>query len=257
MDNRFKQIARTGIASKGIVYLLTGVLAFGAAFGLSQTSEGKLGVLKLLEEQPFGKVLLGLLGVGLLCYSFWRFLQSIKDPENIGREIKGIGKRIGFFLSGCAYLGLGIFSIFEIFGNTSGGSSKSEMISVAYLPYIFYATAAGLALKAIFQFIKAYQGNFLSKFQLDGLSNGNMRKTIQWLAYAGLVSRGTVVGIVAYFFFKAAISANKNDLKGTSDAFSFLRQNSEGPWLMGLVAFGLICYGIYMLIMAKNRRFDD
>lgn len=198
------------------------------------------------------------MGIGLLCYAFWRFFQSLKDPEDIGNDTKGIGKRIGFFFSGMVYLGLGIFSIYEIFKQTGGsGNGKSEMIPTDYLPYIFYALAAGLAIKSIFQFVKAYKGDFLSKFHLDTMSNINTRKIIKWLGYAGMVSRGIIVGIVAYFFFRAADTASQGDIKGTSDAFSFLRNNSKGPWFVGLVAFGLICYGAYTFIMAKYRRFDD
>lgn len=258
MDKRIKNIARTGYASKGVVYALTGILAFGAAIGLGTSSEGKLGVLKFLEEQPFGKVLLGLLSLGLLCYAFWRFYQSIKDPEYIGKDKKGIGKRIGFFFSGLVYLGLGIFAIYEVFKQSDrSGGYKSEMLPAEYLPYIFYVIAIGLAIKSLFQFVKIYKGNFLSKFHLDEMSTINTRKTIKWLGYAGLTARGILVGIVAYFFFKAADTAAQSDIKGTSDAFSYLRQNSEGPWLVGMVAFGLICYGAYMFIMAKYRRFID
>ncbi len=255
MDDKIKKIVRTGYVSKGVVYAITGILAFGAAVGLGGSSEGKLGVLEFLQKQPFGNVLLGVMGLGLLCYAFWRFFQSIKDPENIGTDSKGIGKRIGFFFSGLVYLGLGFFSLYQIFKPSgSSGSGKSQMLPTEYLPYIFYAVAIGLAVKAIFQLVKAYKGDFLSKFQLDTMSNSNTRKTVKWLGYAGLVARGIVVGIVAYFFFKAADTAGSEEIKGTSEAFSFLRQSS-GPWLVGLVAFGLICYGVYMFIMAKYRRF--
>jgi len=258
MDNKIKKIARTGCAAKGTVYALTGILAFGAAIGLGGSSEGKLGVLKFLQEQPFGNVLLGILGLGLLCYAFWRFFQSIKDPEDIGDDGKAIGKRIGFFFSGLIYLGLGAYSIYQIFRPASNSQSgQGSMLPTEYLDYLFYAVAIGLAIKAIFQIVKVYKGDFLKKFHLDSLSNINTRETIKWLGYAGMVSRAIVIGIVAYFFFRAAGTASSEDIKGTSEAFSFLRQNSEGPWLMGLVAFGLICYGAYMFIMAKYRQFDD
>ena len=257
MDDKIRTIARTGYVSKGIVYALTGMLAIGAAVGLGHTSEGKLGVLKFLEEQPFGKVLLGILGMGLLCYSYWRFFQSIKDPEDIGSDTKALGTRIGFFFSGIIYLGLGIYSFYQIFKSSSGGKiSGGSMLPTASLEYIFYAVAIGLAIKAIFHLNKAYQGKFLKKFKLDGFSNIHTGKTIRWLGYAGMGSRAIVVGIVAYIFFKAAGTATQGDIKGTEDAFSFLRQNSEGRWLLCLIALGLICYGAYMFIKAKYRRFE-
>lgn len=258
MNNKIKYIARTGYAAKGTVYALTGILAFGAAVGLGGSSEGKLGVLKFLQNQPFGNVLLGILGLGLLCYAFWRFFQGIKDPEDIGDDGKAIGKRIGFFFSGLIYLGLGAYSIYQIFRPTgTNQSGQGSMLPTDYLDYLFYTVASGMVIKAVFQLVKVYKGNFLEKFHLDSLSNINTRDTIKWLGYAGMVARAIVIGIVSYFFFRAADTANTEDIKGTSDAFSFLRQNSEGPWLMGVVALGLICYGAYMFIMAKYRQFDD
>ncbi len=258
MDKRIKQVARAGYISKGTVYAVTGVLAFGAAAGLGSQSKGKLGVLEYLQNQPFGNIILGVLALGLLCYAFWRFFQSIQDPENIGTDVKAMGKRIGFFVSGLVYLGLAVFSAYKIFegGGDSGQSSGSSMLPQESLPYIFYAIAIGLAIKSVFQFVKAYKGEFLDKFHLDSLSNINTRKTIKWLGYAGMISRGIVVGIVSYFFFRAADGGGSEEMKGTAEAFSFLRESS-GPWLVGLVAFGLICYGAYMFIMAKYRRFKD
>ena len=251
-------MARTGYVAKGIVYFLTGILAFAAAVGLGHTSEGKLGILKFLQEQPFGNVLLGFMGLGLLCYAFWRFFQSIKDPERIGSDVGGMGTRIGFFFSGMVYLGLGVYSVYQVLKPTGNNSSTSaSMLPVDYMDYIFYAIAIGLAIKAVFQLVKVYKGKFIGKFHLGSLSNVNTRKTVKWMGYAGMISRAIVVGIVSYFFFRAAGTANADDIKGTADAFSFLRQNSEGPWLVGMIAFGLICYGVYMLIKAKYRRFED
>ena len=260
MEDKIIKVARAGHISKGVIYAITGFLAFSAAFGLgsSNGSEGKLGVLKFLQDQSFGNIILGILGLGLLCYSFWRLYQSTVDPENIGDDEKGTAKRVGFFLSGLVYLGLAIYSFYLIFSAGSGGSgggSEKGLIPTEYLPYVFYTVAAGLAIKAIFQFVKAYKGDFLKKFKISEISDQKKVKTIKWFGYAGLISRGIVVGIVSYFIYRAADTASTQNIKGTSEAFQFLRESS-GPWLMGLVALGLICYGAYMFAMAKYRRFD-
>lgn len=247
-----------GYVAKGVVYALTGVLAFSAAIGLGGTAKGKLGVLDFLQKQTFGNVLLGILAFGLLCYGFWRFLQSVKDPEGIGSDAKAIGKRSGFFLSGFFYTALAIFAVLKIFdpSGSNDGYGKSP-ISHEYLPYIFYVIALGLAIKAIFHLLKAYKGNFLKEFRLDKLANPKKRKTLKWIGNVSLISRSIVVGVVSYFFFGAAHSSGTEDMKGTADAFSFLQQKSEGPWLVGLVALGLICYGIYIFTMARYRQFLD
>ncbi|MDO1498990.1 DUF1206 domain-containing protein [Winogradskyella maritima] len=99
MDDKIKKVAYTGFIAKGAVYGITGILAFLAAFNLGGSKAGKFQVIEFLEKQPFGKVLLALLGIGLICYALWRFIQSIQDPENIGTDNKGLVKRVSFSLA--------------------------------------------------------------------------------------------------------------------------------------------------------------
>jgi hypothetical protein len=68
----------------------------------------------------------------------------------------------------------------------------------------------------------------------------------------GYLSRGVVLGIVGVFFFIAGINANPSEAKGTEGVFNFLSQ-SGGPWLMGLIALGLLGYGIFMFVKAKYK----
>lgn len=260
MDEKIIKTARTGFVAKGVVYLITGVLAFLAAFNLGGQKAGKLGVIEFLEKQPFGKVILGALGIGLCCYALWRFIQSVQDPENIGNDGKGTIKRVSFFISGLIYLGLGFFSLLQAFSQAgNGGGSKSSMIPAEYQQYIFMVIGACLAGKSIYQFVKAYKGTFISKFNLKAMSDTGKRKFIKNMGYAGLTARGILVGIIAYFFITASTSlggGSTDQMKGTANAFSFLQENSSGPWLMGIVAAGLACYGIYMFTMAKYRSFN-
>ena len=259
MDDKIKKLAYTGYLAKGAVYAITGVLAFLAAFNMGGEKAGKLQVVEFLEKQPFGRVLLAVLGLGLICYAIWRFIQSVRDPEGIGTDGKALVKRVSFFISGLIYLGLGIFAIVDIFYEPSSGSGggKSSFLSGDTGKYVFVVVGIALAGKGIYQFIKAYKGDFLKKFEIQSLPDGFKRRLIENMGYAGLISRGVLTSIIAYFFLKAGFSlgGGSEDLKGTSEAFSFIQQNSSGPWLLGLVALGLVCYGIYMFTLSKYRKF--
>lgn len=257
MDEKIKKMARTGFVTKGMVYVLTGVLALLAAFNLGGQKAGKLQVIEFLENQPFGKVIVGALGIGLCCYALWRFIQSVQNPENISSDTQGKIKRISFFISGLIYMGLGIVCFIKIFTTSDTGGEKSSMLPAELQEYVFVIIGICLAGKSIYQFVKAYKGNFMSKFNVYATSNQSKGKFIKNMALAGLVARGVTVGIVAYFFIKGGLSfgGSTGEMKGTESAFSFLQQNSSGPWLIGLIAAGLACYGIYMFTMAKYRSF--
>jgi len=61
--------------------------------------------------------------------------------------------------------------------------------------------------------------------------------------------------LLAWLFFKAAISANSSEAGDTSKAFKSLQDSSYGAYLLALIAGGLICYGAFNLIRAKYESF--
>jgi len=74
--------------------------------------------------------------------------------------------------------------------------------------------------------------------------------------YLGYYARAVVEGILAFFFLKAGLYSGQNEIKGTQDAFSFLQDSSYGNILLGLVAGGLACYGIFVVLLSKHKKFD-
>lgn len=261
MDNNLKKIARVGYVAKGAVYGLTGVLTFLAAFDLGTEKTDQLRVLEFLEEQTFGNILLGLLGAGLFCYSFWRFIQAISDPESIGTDKKAMVKRTAFFISGCIYFGLAVLSFYRIFSSGSissdSGNSIEQSTWLSSNLGLITLGAVGIAFigTGIYQFIRIYKKDFVKKFQLKQMNDEKKRKLIKNTAYMGMSSRGIIFLIVGYFALRAAFTANTSEIKTTMDAFSFLEESNHGPWLLGVVAAGLAAYAIYMFLMARYRQF--
>jgi hypothetical protein len=73
----------------------------------------------------------------------------------------------------------------------------------------------------------------------------------------GIVARGVVFIIIGFFFIQAARQYNPNQAMGLDGALQTLAQQPHGKLLLGLVAFGLLAYGIYQGIQAKYRRFPN
>lgn len=263
MDSALKKIARIGYMAKGIVYGLTGILTFLAAFDLGGKKTDQLRVLAFLEEQTFGNILLALLGAGLFCYSFWRFIQALSDPENIGDDKKGKIKRTAYFISGCIYFGLSLLAFYRVFTAATPGTGSGSGISIAQTPLI--STNVGLIVvgfvgvcfigTGIYQFIRIYKKDFLKKFKVNSIHEEKRRKTIVNTAYMGMSSRGIIFLIIGYFALHAAFTADPSEIKTTMEAFSFLEDSSYGAWVLGIVAAGLIAYAIFMFMTAKYRQF--
>lgn len=261
MDNKIKTMARTGFVAKGVVYGIIGVLTFKAAFDMGGQKAGQVQVLEFLEKQTFGNILLILMALGLACYAAWRFVQAVKDPENIGDDGKGKAKRVAFFCSGLLYLGFGVLAALKAFGSgkgssgSSGSAQQSSFLASETGLWIIGIVGAGIIIAGIFQFVKAYKNDYYKKFGLASLDDEKKRESIKKTAKFGLSARGVILLIIGFFAVQAALNSNPSNIKTTQEAFSFIQETGYGPWLMGLVAAGLVAYAIYMFLMAKYRRF--
>lgn len=258
-DEGIIKLARIGMFAKGAVYCILGILTAMAALNVGGQTAGKSDTLKFLYEQPFGKILLGLLAIGLLSYVVWRFVQAIKDPENAGNDKKGIARRIGYGASGILYGFLTFEAIRMLFqGGSSGGDGNqnqelvSQLLTKPFGQVLVGIVALIFIGKAIYQFYRAYSGNFAKKVQDSNLQH-NVKELVRKTGIAGYTARGIVIAIIGYFFLRAAIEANPEEAQGSEGAFKFIESSPLGPYLLAIVAIGLVCYGIFMFIKGRYR----
>ncbi len=256
-------VIRFGIGTKGFVYVLLGGLTVLAASGMGGKKSSSKGVFGYLAGSTIGQILLAITAAGLVAYVFWRFYQTFADPENKGTGTKGIARRLGYFSSGIIYAFLAFSALDILFGWSTGSGSESGsgggsnlMISKAlgqtYGQLIVGFIACIYLGKAIYQGYRAYSGNFKKKIQEQHIDK-KTQKLLIISGTAGYTARGIVIGIIAYLTFRAAFTSNSGKSGGTKEAFDFL-QNEFGTLILGVVALGLILYGIFMLIKARHRK---
>ncbi len=253
-------LARFGYAAKGVVYIIIGALAALAAFtGGGRTTDSR-GAFQEILSQSYGKLLLGAIAVGMAAYAVWRFVQAVKDTENKGSDAKGIARRIGYAAIGVIHIGLAFSAAQLIFG--SGGGSRGDaaskewtatLLAQPFGQWLVGAVGLGFIAFAVSQFYKAYTAKFREK-----LKTNEMDEKTQTFAtrsgQAGLSARGLVFGIIGVFLIQAALNSNANQARGLSGALRALEQQSYGQWVLGVVALGLVAYGLYMFVLARYRR---
>ncbi|MGZ5242643.1 MAG: DUF1206 domain-containing protein [Bacteroidia bacterium] len=249
------RFAKTGLIAKGIVYCILGFLSFMAAFGLGGKKADKQNTVGFLYEQPFGKVILVLLAIGLLCYTAWRFIQAIKNTEHKDKDAKGAFVRVRYAFSGLAYLALAVYALKIVLNGNNGGNGNSRQIIVSKLleqPFgqiLVGLVAVGFFAAGIYQVYKAYSGNYRKNIYYEGLDQAK-KNAFDRAGKSGYTARGIVWGILGYFLLRAAMHDNASEAQGTKEVFNFL-QNSGGAFLMGVVALGLMAYGIFMFVRAR------
>ena len=253
-------LARFGYAAKGFVYAAIGILALLAAFSIGGKTTGTSGALQTIAEQPFGRVLLILVAIGLVGYVIWRWVQAFSDPENRGTDAKGIFIRLGCFISGVAYAAVAINAALLAFGSNSGGSggsSSKQDWTATVMQQPFGRWLVGLAGAIIigigfYRIYKAYKTKFRKKLDLRELS----REQEKWLVNIsrfGIAARGVVFIMIGFFVIQAAKNYNPQEVKGLDGALLTLAQQSYGKVLLGLMALGLIAYAIYLWLQARYR----
>jgi len=252
-----ERLARFGYAAKGVVYILVGILAFQAAFNWGGQVTGSQGAFRTIAAQPFGKVMLFIVAVGLLGYVIWRFVEAFRDPEHNDEGAGAFGRRIAYFISGLIYASLAFFALRIVFSQpTSGGSGNSATATLMSQPFGRWLVGlVGVAVIAygFYSFYRAFTTKFQRKLKLYEMS----AKEEKWstrIARFGLTAKGVVSVIIGYFFIQAAKAADPSQARTTEGALQAIQQQPFGAWLMGLVALGLIAYGIHLEFQARYRR---
>lgn len=253
-----ERLARFGYTAKGVVYSIVGLLAAQAALSTGGKTTDTQGALQAIVTQPFGKFLLGLVAIGLIGYVVWRFVQAIKDPENKGTDAKGLAQRLGYAVNGLIYASLAL-SAMQMFLGTGGSNSNStqdwtaRLLAQPFGQWLVGTIGAFVLGLGFYQFYTAYSAKFRKKLNLAQLSDTE-EKWVIWISKFGLAARGIVFCVIGFFLIQAARQSDPSEARGLGEALQVLEQQPYGPWILGVVAVGLVAYGIYMVIQARYSR---
>jgi hypothetical protein len=254
-------LARSGYAARGLVYLVVGGLAVLAALGQGGQTTDAHGALTTLLTQPFGKVLLGIVALGLIGYALWRVVQALADVDHHGTDPKGLTIRGGLLVSAVAHSLLAVFALGLIFGwgsSVGGGGESAAQNWTAWLmrqPFGRWLVGLiGLVIvgAGIAHMIKGYRARFEKFLEMDAATLEKVSPVCRF----GLVARGVVFVIIGGFLIIAAVELDSAQARGLQGALQTLQQQAYGWILLGLVALGLVAFGIYSLIEAWYRRIN-
>jgi Domain of Unknown Function (DUF1206) len=253
----FEWLARSGFVARGLIYGIIGILAIKLAIGAGGKTTNQQGALKTIAHQPFGKVLLILVAIGLAGYALWRFLHAAlgHGPEKSDSTFD----RVAAFGSGIVYAGLCAIAVEILLGSgSSGGSGNASKTTAGVFGWpggTWLVAIAGAVLIGIglYQGYRGLSKDFLKDSKTEQMS-ARVRNWVEWVGGFGHLARMVVFGLVGIFLIKAAIDYNPNKAVGLDGALAKLAHASYGPFLLGIVAAGLIAFGIYSLSDARYRR---
>ena len=256
-SNTFEWLARAGLAARGVVYGVIAVLALKLALGDGGKTTDQQGALKEIAQQPFGKVLLVLVAVGLFGYALWRLVRAA-----IGHGAEGdrddTKERLAGAFSGLAYGLLGVTAVQILIGSGGGSGNGQDKATGGVLDWPggqILVIIAGLVLigVAIDQAIKGIKKKFLEKSHTERMSE-KVEKTFTAMGVFGHLARAVIFTLMGYFLIKAAIDYDPDKAVGIDGALAKLGDSSFGPFVLGAVAVGLLGFGLYSFMDARYRR---
>lgn len=257
-------LARLGFVSRGAVYAIIGIIATWGAFAAGKQSTGSSGALKTILEQPFGQILLGITAIGLLGYALWQFTRAVSGGGEADRngDVQEIALRAVRVVVGIIHLGLAYSAVSLIFfanRSAENGSSTKEwtaiLLAQPFGQILVAAVGAGFISYGCFEIYKALTTKFTEDLKTFEMSEKVERLAV-WVGRAGLTARGIVFGIIGVFLIEAVVSYDPTQAAGLSGALRSLEDESFGPFVLGIVALGLIAYGIHMFFMAIYREIN-
>jgi hypothetical protein len=254
-SDAFEWLSRAGFVARALVYGIIGILALKLAVGDGGKLTDQEGALQTVASQPFGNVLLTLVAIGLGGYSLWR---GVRAAIGHGPEGSDSGfDRISALASGIAYGALCALAIGILIG-AGGGSAGPKKATAGVLGWPAGTWIIGLA-GAVMIGVALYQGyrGFTQKFLEESKVEEMPPKVKEWISRLGTIghlARMVVFGLVGIFLIKAAIDYNPNKAVGLDGALAKIVDRSYGPFLLGVVAAGLIAFALYSLSDARYRR---
>ncbi|MFJ7066004.1 DUF1206 domain-containing protein [Streptomyces sp. NPDC101115] len=251
--------ARAGFAARGVLYLLVGALA--VRIGLTGTGEqaDRGGALARIAATPFGTVLLWSLGIGLAGMAVWRLSEAVfgaAGPKGDKPHKRVLSAGRGVFYAGSAFLVLS-FAVGER-GSGEGSTDRqsrdvtSRLLDLPGGRWWVGAVAVGVVAAGVWIAGRAVLRKYRDRLVWGRLAS-YQRRFMDVTGVAGGVGRGLVLAALGFSGVKAAVAFDPREAKGVDDVIRSFTQTPAGPWLLIVVAVGLVFFGLFSFGQAKWR----
>jgi hypothetical protein len=244
-------LPRVGYAAVGLLYATIGVIAARIAFlGVKDRAAGMHGSLAVLLRQPEGRTILFAVAAGLACFALWRLIQTFTARGNFITRVGWAITAIGYAALTWTAIGLLLrFPRGENFERMGVGMLLPSPLGRGAL----WLAAAILIVAGIVAIVQGVTGRLPRWLRAAGERRPLKRVALR-MARFGLAARGVVGIVMGWLLLKAVATFNPRVAREIGGSLKFLSESKGGPLLMGIVALGLLSYGLAMWAVAFSRR---
>jgi hypothetical protein len=249
-------LARAGFVMYGVIHLLFAWLALQVAFGNPAESD-QSGAMQHLAAQPFGRVLVIIVIVGMIGLAVWQIFEAVIGESGMrGRE--ALTERAVCAFRAVLYLYFAWLGVKVLQGaNASTGDSQernaSTMMDGSGGRFLVGVIGVAVAVVGVGLLIYGITGKFEKHLNTQQMSAA-VRRTTRRLGVAGYSAKGVAYTIAGGLIVAAAVTYDPEKARGLDAALKLLAGQPYGPWLLGLVALGIAAFGIYCFSQSRFRK---
>ena len=257
-DSASLEVLARGLIAYGVVHLLIGWLALQIAWGASASKSADLSAaLRTLADQPFGKILLWMVAIGLVALALWQTSEAIWGYRN--REgAKRVRKQITSGANAVIYATLGISAASVALGSGSSSSQSQQQATSGVLAWpagqvivvitgliIIGVGAAGV--------VKGVRKSFTEEIDTSSMAPV-ARKGVARLGQVGYIAKGVALGVVGGLLSYAALTFERQNVQGLDGALQAILAQPFGRFLLTAVALGFVSFGLFAMLQSRYRR---
>jgi Domain of Unknown Function (DUF1206) len=253
-----ENLARVGLVAYGIVHVLIGWLALQLAWGGGGQSADQSGALSTLAEQPFGKPLLWVLGIGLIALAVWQAAEVLRWrggwSSSGDRKKKALAKSGKALAKALLYAALAVLTLRFATGGGSSGSSEQQATSgvFGWPGGRWLVGLAGLVVigVGVYHVWKGVTKRFLEQIDLAS-APPQATRLVTRLGQVGYPAKGVALAVVGGLLVWAAVTYDASKAGGLDQALRTVQDAPFGKVLLTLVALGILAYGAYCFVRAR------
>jgi hypothetical protein len=246
--------ARFGIGAYGVTHVLIAVLAVQLAFGRSGQRTDQSGAFQALATQPLGVALLWVLVLGFAAVTVWRIFEVVRGFSWVQERRRHLRRRAQSAGQAAVSGTLCVLAVTSLLGGGGGGTERTTA-GVLGLP-------GGQVLVGLVGVVTAVVGgwtvwNGCAKDFVEDLAlpvNPRTRSLAERIGVVGFVAKGVTLVLMGVLIVIAAVRFDPAQANGLDSALKTLAGQPYGPYLLVVLALGLLAYGVFGLVDARYHR---
>lgn len=243
-------LARVGLAARGLVWLVLGLLAGSLVRG-GDAQADQTGALKALVDTPGGRPLLVVLAAGFAGYAAWLLLEGAvgsRYADDALHRVRSAGK-------GLVYGALCVSTLMFLGRGAGGGSTTSRTADLMAQPGgrtavgLIGLVTLGVGGYLVVKGVRRKHAECLEDYRVpDALHRPGVL-----VGAVGYVGRGFTIGLVGAFLVRAAVRFDPQQAKGLDAALQTVAEQPYGRVLLGLTVVGVLAYALWSFFEAAFR----